>query len=72
VKRSGTAVACTLLFGKASTEPLPTAFPNGLSRDPGAKKPLRRYRTPSSAACPDRILPYYALLCAATADCGYG
>jgi hypothetical protein len=38
----------------------PPAFPNGPSRDLGAKQPLRRYRPPSCAACPDRAPPRYA------------
>lgn len=38
------------------------AFPNGLSQDPGAKKPLRLYRNPSYAAYPDRALPRSTLL----------
>jgi hypothetical protein len=45
----------------------PPAFPNGPSRDPGAKKPLRLYRNPSCAACPGRALPRDALLRAAAA-----
>ena len=38
----------------------PPAFPHGPSRDPRAKQPLRRYRPPACAACPDRAPPRYA------------
>jgi hypothetical protein len=63
--RASTADHCTgrrrLLDGP------PPAFRHRLSGGRGARKPLRGYRTPSCAACPDRALPCYALLRAAVA-----